>query len=165
MEQTSNTIEHNMTDKIIEESVNHSENKVEEEAKQEEVANNIENTTYSEMNVGEDLKQEVVNNIENITNSEAHVEEGKQAKTNTKARPKAKPKTQHDTYTKLTKAEMKELADINNQFYTLLNRIDKAPNLKDELAKELLKYKKTHIKVNDEIINLKGSKYIVIEVI
>ena len=52
---------------------------------------------------------------------------------------------------------MKELADINNQFYTLLNRIDKIPNLKDELTKELLKYKKTHIKVNDDVINLKDS--------
>ena len=60
---------------------------------------------------------------------------------------------------------MKELADINNQFFTLLNRIDKIPNLKDKLTKELLKYKKTHIKVNDEIISLKDSNYIVIEVI
>ena len=60
---------------------------------------------------------------------------------------------------------MKELADINNQFYTLLNRIDKIPNLKDKLTKELLNYKKTQIKINDEIINLKDSNYIVIEVI
>ena len=45
------------------------------------------------------------------------------------------PKPQRDTDTKLTKAEMKELADINNQFYTLLNRIDKIPNLKDKLTK------------------------------
>ena len=57
------------------------------------------------------------------------------------------------------------MADINNQFYTLLNRIDKIPNLKEKLTKELLKYKKTHIKVNDQIINLKESNYIVIEVI
>ena len=76
----------------------------------------------------------------------------------------AKPKTQHDTETKLTKAEMKELADINNQFYTLLNRIDKIPSLKDKLTKDLLNYKK-HIKNNDEIVNLKGSNYSVIEVI
>ena len=60
---------------------------------------------------------------------------------------------------------MKESADINNQFYTLLNRIDKIPNPKDKLTKEVLKDKKTHSKVNDEIINLKDSNYIVIEVI
>ena len=60
---------------------------------------------------------------------------------------------------------MKEMADINNQFYSLLNRIDKIPNLKEKLTKELLNYKKTHIKVNDQIINLKDSNYIVIEVI
>ena len=35
---------------------------------------------------------------------------------------KAKPNTQQDTETKLTKAEMKEVTDINTQFYTLLNR-------------------------------------------
>ena len=39
---------------------------------------------------------------------------------------------------------MKEFAGINNQFYTLLNRIDKIPNLEDKLAKTLLKYKKTY---------------------
>ena len=61
----------------------------------------------------------------------------------------------HDTDTKLTKAEMKELADITNQLYTPLNRIDKIPNLKDKLTKELLKYKNTLIKVIDEVINLK----------
>ena len=60
---------------------------------------------------------------------------------------------------------MKELADVNNQFYTLLHRIYKIPNLKDKSTNELLKYKKTHIKVNDEIMNLKDSNYIVIEVI
>ena len=58
---------------------------------------------------------------------------------------------------------MKELADTNNRFYTLLNRLDKIPNLKDKLTKELLTYKRTHIKVNDEIINWKDSNYIVIE--
>ena len=60
---------------------------------------------------------------------------------------------------------MKELADINNQFYTLLNRINKIPNLKGKLTNELLKGKKAHIKVNDQIINLKDSNYSVIEVI
>ena len=66
MEQAAHNIDHNMTDRIIEE----------EEVKHEE-------------------------------------EEPKQLKTRTKAKPKAKPKTQHDTETKLTKAEMEELADIN----------------------------------------------------
>jgi len=37
---------------------------------------------------------------------------------------------------------MKELADINNQSYTLLNRIDRIPNLNDKLTKELLKEKR-----------------------
>ena len=60
---------------------------------------------------------------------------------------------------------MKELADSDNQFYTLLHRIDKIPNLKNKWTKELLKYKKTHVKVNDQIINLKDSSLIVIEVI
>ena len=60
---------------------------------------------------------------------------------------------------------MNEFADINNQFYTLLNRIDKIPNLKDKLTKELLNEKKTHIKVDGEIINLKDSNYMVIEVV
>ena len=60
---------------------------------------------------------------------------------------------------------MKELADIKNRFYTLSNRIGRIPQLKDKLTKELLKEKRTHIKVNDETINLKDSNYIVIEVI
>ena len=60
---------------------------------------------------------------------------------------------------------MKELADINNQFYTLLNRVDKIPNLKDKLTKELLKEKKTHIIVNDEVINLRDSNFIVFVII
>ena len=60
---------------------------------------------------------------------------------------------------------MKGLANINNQFYTLLNRIDKIPNLKNKLTKEVLKDKRTHFKVNDEIITLKDNNYIVIEVI
>ena len=34
---------------------------------------------------------------------------------------------------------MKELADINNLFYTLLNRIDEIPNLEEKLTTELLK--------------------------
>ena len=60
---------------------------------------------------------------------------------------------------------MKEIGDINNQFYTLLNSMDQIPILKDKLTKELLKYKKAHIKVNDQIRNFKDSNYIVIEVI
>ena len=60
---------------------------------------------------------------------------------------------------------MKGMADINNQFYSLLSRIDKIPNLKEKLTKELLNDKKTHIKVNDQLINLKDSNYIVIEAI
>ena len=60
---------------------------------------------------------------------------------------------------------MKELADIKNQFHTLLNRTGRIPQLKDKLTKELLKQKRTHIKVNYETINLKASNYIVIEVI
>ena len=110
MEQTANTIDHKMTDKIIEEEVNQEY----EEVKQED----------------EEVNQE---------------EEPKQVKTITKAKPKAKPKTQQDTETRLTKAEMKELADINNQFHTLLNRIDKIPSL-DKLTKELLKYEKHILK-------------------
>jgi len=77
----------------------------------------------------------------------------------------AKPKTQHDTDTKLTHAEMKELADINNQVYTLVNRVDKIPNLKDKLTEEFVNDKNTHVKVNDEIINLKDSNSIYIAVI
>ena len=59
---------------------------------------------------------------------------------------------------------MKELADINNQFYTLLNRIHKIPKFEDKLTKEVLQYKKTRIEVKDAINNLKDSNYIVIEV-
>ena len=58
-----------------------------------------------------------------------------------------------------------KLADINNKFYTRLNRIDKITHLKDKSTKELLKEKNTHIKLNDEIINLEESNYIVIEII
>ena len=43
--------------------------------------------------------------------------------------------------------------------------MDKIPNLKDRLTNELLKYEKTHVKVNDDIINLKDNNYTVIEVI
>ena len=60
---------------------------------------------------------------------------------------------------------MKDMADINNTVYALLNRIQKIPNLNDKLTKELLKYKQTQITVNDEIINLKDSNYIIIEVV
>ena len=144
MEQTSNNSEHNMTDKIIEQEVKH-----EEEVKQEEVKH----------------EKEVVNHIENTTNNEHIFEEAKQAKTRTKPKPKSKPKPQHDTDTKLTKAEMKELADMNNQFHALLNGIDKIPNRKDMLTKERLTRKKTHIKVKDEIINLKDSSCIGIQII
>ena len=48
---------------------------------------------------------------------------------------KATYKVTQDIDNKLTKAEMKELADINNQFYSLLDRIDKIPNLKEKLTK------------------------------
>ena len=94
-----------------------------------------------------------------------HEEEPKQVKIGTKAKQNAKPKTQNDTETKLTKAEMKDMADINNQVYTRLNRIYKIPNRKDKLTKELLKDEKAHIKNNDEIINLQDSNSIVIKVI
>ena len=58
---------------------------------------------------------------------------------------------------------MKDLADINNQFHTLLRRIDEVKNFKEKLTKELLKYIKTPITVNDEILNLKDSNYTFIE--
>jgi len=93
-----------------------------------------------------------------------NVEVAKQTKTRAKPKPKSKQKQLQDTDTKLCKAGLKELAYINNQFYTLLNRIDKLPNIKDKLTKELPKLKKTHIKVNDEIVNLKDRNYIVIEI-
>ena len=35
---------------------------------------------------------------------------------------------------------MKEIADINNQFYTLSNKIDRIQNLKEKLTKELSNY-------------------------
>ena len=93
------------------------------------------------------------------------IEEVKPSKPKAKPKANSKPKLQEDTGKKLTNAEMKEMADINNQFYALLNRIQKIPNLNDKLTKELLKDKKTQIKVNDEIINLKGSNYIIIVVV
>ena len=127
--------------------------KKEEEVKEEEVKQEEE----------QEVKQEEVKQEEE---QEVKQEEVKQAKP--KAKPKAKSKSklqQQDTDTKLSKAEMKEMADINNQFYALLNRIPKIPNLHDKLTKELLKDKKTQIKVNDEIINLKDSNYLIIEVV
>ena len=45
------------------------------------------------------------------------------------------------------------------------NGIDKMPNLKDKLAKELLKDKQTHIKVNDEVINSKDRSCTVVEIL
>ena len=60
---------------------------------------------------------------------------------------------------------MKDMADINNQLYTRLNRIYKIPNRKDKLTKELLKDKTAHIKNNNEIINLQDSNYIVIRAV
>ena len=80
-------------------------------------------------------QEKVVNDIENATHNEVNADEAKQAKTRTKAKPKSKPKTQNDTATELTKAETKDVADINNQFHTLLNRIGKIPNFKDNLIK------------------------------
>jgi hypothetical protein len=129
----------------------------------EEVVNHIENTKHTDENIHEnevEVKQDDVKKEEE--------QEVKQAKP--KAKPKAKSKSksklqQQDTDTKLCKAEMREMADINNQFYALLNRIQQIPNLNDKLTKELLKDKKTQIKVNDEIINLKDSNYIIIEVV
>ena len=101
-----------------------------------------------------------------VKQEEVKQDKVKQAKP--KAKPKAKSKSklqQHDADTQLCKAEMTEMADINTQFYALLNRIKQIPNLHDKLAKELSKDKKTQIKVNDEIINLKDSNYIIIEVV
>ena len=147
MEQTSNNIEHNMTDRIIEELVNHVENKVEAEVKQEEEVKQQEEVMKEEEAHQAEVKQEdVVNGIENTTNSEINFEEAKQAKTRTKSKPKSKPKTQNDTDTKVTNAEMKALADVNNQFYTLLNRIHKIPMFKDKLTKELLNNKRHVLK-------------------
>ena len=48
---------------------------------------------------------------------------------------KSTPKVKQDIDNKLTKAEMKEMADIDNRFYSLLNRIDQIPNLKEKLTK------------------------------
>ena len=127
MEQTSNDTELNMTDKITEELVNTIDNT------DEEVVNNVDNTTNSEINheVVSDIENvqlkhgEVVNEIDITTSTENNVQEEKLTERKTKTQAMAKPKTQHDTDSELSKAEMKELADINNQFYTPLNRIDK----------------------------------------
>ncbi len=142
----------------------------------EEVVNHIENTKHTDENIHEnevEVKQEEVKQEEEqeVKQEEVKQEEEQEVK---QAKPKAKPKAksksksklqQQDTDTKLCKAEMREMADINNQFYALLNRIQQIPNLNDKLTKELLKDKKTQIKVNDEIINLKDSNYIIIEVV
>jgi len=138
-----------------------------EYVKQEEIKQDEVKQEYAKQ---EEIKQDEVKQ-EYVKQEEIQQEEIKQDEevkpTKPKAKPKAKskPKLQEDTGTKLTKAEMKEMADINNQFYALLNRIQKIPNLNDKLTKELLKDKKTQIKVNDEIINLKDSNYIIIEVV
>ena len=160
MEQTTNNTELNMTDKINDEwiniddtddeVVNNSDNTTKNEIN-DEVVNDIENKEDSENNV-QLQHEEVVNEINNTTNTDNNFQEEKLTKTKTKTKAKAKPKTQHDTYAKFTKAEMKELADINNQI----------PNLTDKITKELLKATKTHIKVNDQIINVKDSNYIII---
>jgi len=92
-----------------------------------------------------------------------NVEEARPTKTKTVA--KAKAKAQHDLDNELTKAEMKEMADIDNQFYAPLNRINKIPSLKEKLTKGILRYKKAHLKVNDQIIKMEDSNYIIIEVI
>ena len=47
----------------------------------------------------------------------------------------------------------------------VLNCLKGNIEVKSDVTEELLKYKKTHIKVNDQIINLKDSSYIIIEVI
>jgi hypothetical protein len=147
----------------------------------EEVVNHIENTKHTDENIHEnevevkqdDVKKEEEQEVRTIADgatreTQLGLSSVKQAKP--KAKPKAKSKSksklqQQDTDTKLCKAEMREMADINNQFYALLNRIQQIPNLNDKLTKELLKDKKTQIKVNDEIINLKDSNYIIIEVV
>jgi len=142
----------------------------------EEVVNHIENTKHTDENIHEnevevkqdDVKKEEEQEVKQEEVKQEEEQEVKQAKP--KAKPKAKSKSksklqQQDTDTKLCKAEMREMADINNQFYALLNRIQQIPNLNDKLTKELLKDKKTQIKVNDEIINLKDSNYIIIEVV
>ena len=67
-------------------------------------------------------KEEVVNHIDNTTKSEHNVEENQEEvsqdnakKARPKSKAKSKPKSQHDIDTKLTKADMKELADFTNQ--------------------------------------------------
>ena len=140
----------------------------------EEIVNHNQNATHNDENIHEnkvEIKQENVQQDEDRGAESTPSERGNAPfevkPTKPKAKPKAnsKPKLQEDTGKKLTNAEMKEMADINNQFYALLNRIQKIPNLNDKLTKEVLKDKKTQIKVNDEIINLKDSNYITIEVI
>jgi len=135
----------------------------EQEVKQEEVKQEEEQEVKQD-----DVKKEEEQEVKQDDVKKEEEQEVKQAKP--KAKPKAKSKSksklqQQDTDTKLCKAEMREMADINNQFYALLNRIQQIPNLNDKLTKELLKDKKTQIKVNDEIINLKDSNYIIIEVV
>ena len=76
--------------------------------------------------------EQVVNLIEKIEE-----EQVKPTKTKTKA--KAKAKAKQDIDNKLTKAEMKEMADINNQVYTLLNRIDNIPHLKKYITTRIIK--------------------------
>ena len=65
-----------------------------------------------------------------------------------KAKPRAKAKAKsQEPDTILCKAELKEMADINNQFQTLLNRVDKIPNFKDKMVQQLLKDKKHILKL------------------
>ena len=89
--------------------------------------------------------------IQQLTKNKVEENQGNETQ-KPKSKTKSKPKPQHDADTKLSRAEVKELAG-------------KIPNLRNELTKEVLKEKKTHIKVNDEIIHLKDSTSTVIEVI
>ena len=109
-----------MTDKIIEEEIKQEEvvNDLENTTdgatnvhgvKQDEVVNDIEYTTNRETKAEEVKQEEVVKDIENTTNSEINVEGAKQAKTQKKGITKVKTKNTDDTDAKLTKAEIKEL--------------------------------------------------------
>ena len=137
MEQTSNNTENNMTGKSIEEEVKQDQVKQDEEVQQEDgKQEQVKQDEVKQEEVQqEELKQEeVINHIDDVEENQENVKQ--KAKPTTKAKPTPKP--QHDTDTKLSRAGVEELADINNQFYTLLNGIDKLPNLKDKLTKQLL---------------------------
>ena len=60
---------------------------------------------------------------------------------------------------------MKEMVEINNQFDALFNKIKKIPKVNDKFTETLLKKKPSQIKLNDEVINLNESNYIIIEIV